>query len=267
MGVREMTAEQIKKDILNKAMVILNEYKNKFIADLKPDYDPKEFDKWLYRNKYNDKVIDDDIEVIRFDYPGGYYKIANKYFAFCDFVKKLKSMPTHNKPYDVKPAKPSLKPTGKDIALIEKEALAEYVNMYNQYRCDLALDNANHLKDSLKEDYQATYLAMQQSEVSYLAHNVDYYYDLVGYIKESNMELEELRDIIHQIDNRKITLKSLTGIVKHGQAPSYKDIQQKHDDVNSRLCSYMESMDRVKMSLLKLYPAVYTDMFETKQAA
>jgi hypothetical protein len=267
-------AEQIKKDILEKAGKILTDYQEQY-PQFK-EWDKKEAEKWLYRNRYNDKVIDDDIDFILFEYSNGsaaainrkaHYKIPNKYYALYDFVKKIKAMPTHNRLYDFKENKPSLKPKGIPLENIQREAFSDFKDMYYTYRHELNLEKCAELLRDLKEDCPELYQEIQDSEKERKGYILETYEWAFKGLNEKTAELSVWEKTIHAIDKREITLKSLTGEIRGCRVPSYNDVKKYVNRIRLTVCNYYDTVQKNKEEMELFYPDLFSSIFNQEQSA
>jgi uncharacterized protein YeeX (DUF496 family) len=258
-----MKAEQIKKDILACATAILNEFQSHY-PQFK-EWDKKEAEKWLYRNRYNEKVVDDEIPFLVFEYPGGRYKIPNKYYALADFVKKMKAMPTHTRPLDVKAKQPSLKAKGVSLEKLQAEAWIDFENLYSSYRQELNIEQCMRLLNDIKEEMPELYHKIKEREESHKQNIQESYLWYFEQLSTRTPELNEWEKTIKAVDKREITLKSLSDYFRG--VPSYKDVQEKVNRLRVSVGNYCDAINRAKKEMSLFFPDLYNELIERSQAA
>ncbi|MDD5551260.1 MAG: hypothetical protein PHS34_08375, partial [Candidatus Omnitrophica bacterium] len=256
------TPKEQKAYVVDKAESLLTDARKRFQKENKvaAEKSDKEIEEYLLKTGYSYPVIDDESEAIIIDVPNdGKYKIPNKYGKFSEFYKNIKRLSTSSgTEKTVKRALP--KPTGKPIEQIEKEAFDEYMQAYYRYREDGNLKMANELKESVKEDYPDEYEKIVKEEEQQRENLIGQYNNLLTTIKEAGGEIDKWQNILSDIDDGEITLKSLSDEFR-GKAPSHKDIEEKLGNAKERYTQVNEWSDNIKSKIRALYPDTYQEMF------
>jgi hypothetical protein len=217
---------------------------------------------------YNDHVsFSHDNKFIKIKVSSCLYRIENTYHCLLLLRKKINAISTSSKPYDWHINKPSLKPKGISLDTLQADAWIDFENLYCHYRNELNLEKCAEMLSEIKEEMPELYQRIKDNEKQKKEYLVESYEWAFNQLNEKTPELSKWEQIIHSIDKREITLKSLTGEIRGCRVPSYNDLKEYVNRIRQTVCNYYDITQRKKKEMQLFYPDLYNEMFNLEQAA